>query len=291
MNEPEGKEHMSRLLLPPKAIDIASLAPLPGVKIDPSALTKFIDTWQTSAYPESLLIKLLDNMRHIKETDFHQAVQTMAQTMSIHTKEPYIFYMPKAVGSGPFMFAQLHKYFKSLNMEPIGVLSYESGLYIPCGRPRKSSIQLVEQAKRENINFYFVDDGSYSASESQVDVSINRLIKLGINAEKIRIFTIASTTRSRNHVSKKSTSFWSYYQVPTLEEVFTLEECRALEELPDFGYNNPPKSTGRNSILTSLFYKVPDRHYGLLVKRTQNCPFILNGTPIGTQNIYPPYRK
>lgn len=289
MNESDSEERpLHGLLLPPKAIDGQKLTPLEGVKIDPRQLLNFIIWWRTSQYPKDLLVKLLTNIRQIKENDFEKSVKEMASAIASSQKGRYIFYSPFIKGaSGGFMLDKVGPYLKDLIQDPDAILDMNSLL------SHKDNKPIIDQLKKGELDVFYIDDGAYSAEGSQSDVSINSLMKLaGVHPERIKIFLVASTARAREQIKAKKSKLWSYYHAPVMfGEIFTDQEFQTLNKLSRPDEYHTPKGAHPGAILTSFFYKVPDNHYGWILPSTPGKPYILNDRLTGPMSISPPYHK
>ncbi len=207
MNESESERDSKNLLLPPKAIDIQNLTPFDGVRIDPEQLSNFINHWRQSQWPEELLIKLLDNIRHIKASDFEVAIKEMVTAISAQQKQEYIFYSPEMKNkSGGFMFEKLNPYLVAAAKEPVSTLDW---YYFYRKQHETSNLpaSIEDKVRKGQIDFLYIDDATYSGKGGQVDVSLDGLIKLGVPKERVKIFVIASTEVSREQVKSKSNSF------------------------------------------------------------------------------------
>lgn len=293
MNESDSEERPSHgLLLPPKAIDIQKLEPYDGVKIDLAELKKFIDHWRESQWPEGLLIKLLDNIRHIKPVDFELAVKEMADTIIAQQKNEYIFYTSQIKNkSGGFMLEKLNPYLNAAGKAPAAFLDLFY-FHKNWGQSQILPVQIEKRLRKNEIDLLYIDDATYSGKGGQVDVSLDNLKKIGVTPERVKIYVVASTEISREQVKNKNRSFWSYYHVPTmLDEIFTSEEFQTLNKLSRPDEYHTPKGSHPGAVLTSFFYKVPDNHYGWILPSTPGKPYILNDRLTGPMNISPPYHK
>lgn len=288
MIEGERHEILQQPVLPPADIDMRTITPYDGILIDPVRVTEFAKAWRDADYPEGILITLLGNLRHIKEPDFAAASVRMADAIAMEYTGRDIILCSSDIkySSGQLMMDTIRPLLEKRHIKPVGEYDIRRSASMG-GSPLPSP--LIENAIANRHAFVYIDDGAYS-QHGQLYVSTQNLIKRGISGENISAFVIGSTTISRQHASPLIHSMWSYYQFPTLAEIFSSDEYKTLSRMPRPGTDMYVKASHPNAVLTSFFFTVPDQHYDMVVRFNSRFPYILNNEKAGPWSIYPKYR-